>query len=157
MRIRKTFQGEVPENKIVNTYSNSNTDAYSCDIVNGFVNGVKKEGCNDYLSLGDGNYDTLIASVSLAYSYSRECLILAVGQSGSSDSQQTGIAIICPSCQAVGEGISCPITCMGNLTSSMFRTEMDGNTMNIYFTKSVTYRRDFLYCLGKSSGIFLNM
>lgn len=34
MRIRKTFQGEIPENKIVNMKSNSQTDAYSCDFAN---------------------------------------------------------------------------------------------------------------------------
>ena len=34
MRIRKTFQGELPENKIVNIQSNSQTDTYSCDYVN---------------------------------------------------------------------------------------------------------------------------
>lgn len=153
MRIRKTFQGQLPENKVIDGYSNSQTDAYSCNR----INRINKEGTPTFMSLGDGTYETLIASVSLAYSYSRECLVLAAGQAGSSDSQQTGIAIICPSCQLVGEGISCPITCMGNLNASMFRTEMVGNTMNIYITKSVTYRRLFLFCLSKSDGIFLNI
>lgn len=34
MRIRKTYQGEIPENKIVNSYSESQTDTYSCDYLN---------------------------------------------------------------------------------------------------------------------------
>ncbi len=34
MRIKKTFQGEIPENKIVNMQSDSQTDAYSADFVN---------------------------------------------------------------------------------------------------------------------------
>lgn len=34
MRIKKMFQGQLPENKIVNTKSNSQTDTYSCDYIN---------------------------------------------------------------------------------------------------------------------------
>lgn len=34
MQLRKVFQGEIPENKIMNSYTESNTDAYSCDYVN---------------------------------------------------------------------------------------------------------------------------
>ncbi len=34
MRIKKTFQGEIPENKIVNMQSDSQTDTYSADFVN---------------------------------------------------------------------------------------------------------------------------
>lgn len=32
--IRKTFQGVMPENKILNSESNSQTDTYSCDYIN---------------------------------------------------------------------------------------------------------------------------
>ena len=34
MKIKKTFQGELPENRIVNTYSDSLTDAYSANYLN---------------------------------------------------------------------------------------------------------------------------
>lgn len=34
MRIKKTFQGSLPENKILNTQSDSQTDTYSCDYLN---------------------------------------------------------------------------------------------------------------------------
>lgn len=34
MLIKKTFQGEIPENKIVNARSQSLTDTYSCDYIN---------------------------------------------------------------------------------------------------------------------------
>lgn len=34
MRIRKAYQGTVPENKILDTYSTSQTDTYSCNFVN---------------------------------------------------------------------------------------------------------------------------
>lgn len=34
MRIKKMYQGEIPENKIVGTYTESNTDAYNCSYVN---------------------------------------------------------------------------------------------------------------------------
>lgn len=32
--IRKTFQGSIPESKILNSESNSQTDTYSCDYIN---------------------------------------------------------------------------------------------------------------------------
>lgn len=34
MKIKKMYQGSIPENKIVSTYSNSQTDVYSCEYVN---------------------------------------------------------------------------------------------------------------------------
>lgn len=34
MRIKKTYQGSLPENKIVNTQSESQTDTYSCNYMN---------------------------------------------------------------------------------------------------------------------------
>lgn len=34
MKIKKMFQGTIPENKILNVDSNSKTDVYSCDFVN---------------------------------------------------------------------------------------------------------------------------
>lgn len=34
MLIKKTFQGEIPENKILNMESNSQTDTYSCAEIN---------------------------------------------------------------------------------------------------------------------------
>ena len=49
MRIKKMFQGETPANKILNTYSDSQTDTYSCDYLNKMlimcpVNGREKSG-----------------------------------------------------------------------------------------------------------------
>lgn len=41
MKIKKTFQGELPENRIVNTYSNSLTDAYSANYLNDKLNNVE--------------------------------------------------------------------------------------------------------------------
>lgn len=35
MKIKKMYQGTVPENKILDTYSTSATDTYSCNYVNG--------------------------------------------------------------------------------------------------------------------------
>lgn len=37
MKIRKAFQGTVPENKILDTYSTSQTDTYSCNYVNDLI------------------------------------------------------------------------------------------------------------------------
>lgn len=34
MKIKKTFQGVIPENKILNTESTSQTDTYSCNYIN---------------------------------------------------------------------------------------------------------------------------
>lgn len=40
MKIKKTFQGELPENRIVNAKSNSQTDAYSANYLNDKLNKV---------------------------------------------------------------------------------------------------------------------
>lgn len=37
MRIQKKFQGTVPENKILDTYSKSQTDTYSCNMINTLI------------------------------------------------------------------------------------------------------------------------
>ena len=40
MRIKKTFQGNLPENTVVNTQSNSQTNTYSCEYANEHFGGV---------------------------------------------------------------------------------------------------------------------
>lgn len=37
MKIKKMYQGTVPENKILNTKSDSQTDVYSCDYINNMI------------------------------------------------------------------------------------------------------------------------
>lgn len=37
MRIQKKFQGKIPENKILNMFSKSLTDTYSCDFINNII------------------------------------------------------------------------------------------------------------------------
>ena len=49
MKIKKMYQGTVPENKILNTYSDSQTDVYSCDAINKNTKGLKY-----YINLDDG-------------------------------------------------------------------------------------------------------
>lgn len=40
MRIQKKFQGTVPENKILDIYSESQTDTYSCNMINNLVENI---------------------------------------------------------------------------------------------------------------------
>lgn len=40
MRIKKAFQGKIPENKIMNVDSDSETDTYSCKKINEMVGGA---------------------------------------------------------------------------------------------------------------------
>lgn len=40
MRIKKTFQGNLPENTVINTQSDSQTNAYSCEYANEHFGGV---------------------------------------------------------------------------------------------------------------------
>jgi len=42
MKIKKAYQGTVPENKILDTYSASQTDTYSCNYVNENTPKIKK-------------------------------------------------------------------------------------------------------------------
>lgn len=39
MKIKKVYQGELPENKILNSQSTSQTDTYSCEYINGLSTG----------------------------------------------------------------------------------------------------------------------
>ena len=39
MKIKKIYQGELPENKILNTQSTSQTDTYSCEYINNLGTG----------------------------------------------------------------------------------------------------------------------
>jgi hypothetical protein len=39
MRIKKVYQGTIPSNKIVNTYTETNTDTYSCEYLNDHLGG----------------------------------------------------------------------------------------------------------------------
>ena len=40
MKIKKIYQGELPENKILNAQSTSQTDTYSCDYINNLQSNV---------------------------------------------------------------------------------------------------------------------
>lgn len=62
MKIKKTFQGTVPENKILNTYSNSKTDVYSCDYIN---NSVIESGSNENGSWVKWSDGTMICHCSI--------------------------------------------------------------------------------------------
>lgn len=46
MRIKKMYQGNLPENKILNTESTSQTDTYSCDYINNLNTGGTGGTCN---------------------------------------------------------------------------------------------------------------
>lgn len=41
MKIQKKFQGTIPENKIMDTYSSSNTDTYSCNYINSQISCIE--------------------------------------------------------------------------------------------------------------------
>ena len=63
MKIRKAYQGTVPENKILDTHSTSQTDTYSCNYVNGKTDGIilydNSSGTTSTVPLSDNisNYD----------------------------------------------------------------------------------------------------
>ena len=66
MRIKKMYQGTVPENKILDTYSTSATDTYSCNYVNSKTLKLLWENSNpsstfasQYINLSSSDYDYL--------------------------------------------------------------------------------------------------
>ena len=68
MKIRKAFQGTVPENKILDTYSTSQTDTYSCNYVNNKTKFKTLWSGNvnaGYVTLNESiqNYDFLIVGI----------------------------------------------------------------------------------------------
>lgn len=67
MKIKKTYQGTVPENKIVNTYTESGTDTYGCDYVNSKAlkllwenNSPASSFASQTITLSSSDYDYLI-------------------------------------------------------------------------------------------------
>ena len=155
MKIKKKFQGQAPENKILNAPSSSQTDTYSCDMIN------KKftQGIENFEGMWDGVYERLLATVTFYGTYQRDVLVLAIGHSGYTSSDQTGIAIICPSCAGSTTDTAtqyCQITGMGDLTADDFKVVKSGNKMEIYFKKNNHYRTYFAFCLAKTDNIVLN-
>ena len=55
MKIKKIYQGELPENKILNAQSTSQTDTYSCDYINN-LQGL------DYICVNKGKNNSLTLS-----------------------------------------------------------------------------------------------
>lgn len=53
MKIRKAYQGTVPENKILDTYSTSTTDSYSANYVNSIIESGSNANGN-YVKYADG-------------------------------------------------------------------------------------------------------
>ena len=110
MKIRKAFQGTVPPNKILDGYSTSNTDTYSCNYVNSKENYIRGE-------------------LSSSYSYKREVRFLipynTVEQRGNGLSLNNGILTI------TGDNIKSVII-------SAWYTNQNWTTANyyIYFTRS---------------------
>ena len=155
MKIKKKFQGTIPENKILDTPSSSKTDTYSCNMINQkFTQGIE-----EFEGMWDGVYERLLATVTFHAVYQRDVLVLAIGHSGASSSDQTGIAIICPACGNSTTDASlqyCQITGMGDLTADDFRIEKTGNKINIYFKKNNHYRTYFAFCLAKTANITLH-
>lgn len=78
MKIRKAFQGTIPENKILDTYSESNTDTYSCNYINQpkmkvlWTNPSPDLKFNEQtITLSSSDYDYLIFVYKLYYTYTK--------------------------------------------------------------------------------------
>ena len=72
------FQGKIPENRILSTYSNSQTDTYSCDYMNHIVERGSNENGN-WTKWDDG---TMICDLIREYSFTATTAWGAVYESG---------------------------------------------------------------------------
>lgn len=59
MKIRKAFQGTVPENKILDMYNHSKTDTYSCNYINESISKLIYPVGSIYISVNEVNPSTL--------------------------------------------------------------------------------------------------
>ena len=73
MKIKKIYQGELPENTILNAESTSQTDTYSCEYINNLVN---KE--INYISVNKYQNDPL----SLSQGFSKVSLLNTMSKGG---------------------------------------------------------------------------
>ena len=78
MKLKKMFQGKVPENKILSTYSDSQTDVYSCD----YVNHIVESGSNENGSWTKWSDGTMICDIIREYSFTATAAWGAVYESG---------------------------------------------------------------------------
>lgn len=74
MKIRKVYQGVVPENKILDAYSESQTDTYSCNYVNGLVEEEYSDSTSlitsySQISVNEIKYQRLGKIVTLKFSF----------------------------------------------------------------------------------------
>lgn len=67
MRIRKAFQGTIPPNKILDTYSTSKTDTYSCNYINSKISFAQLYYQNTTTAGGKWSYISPAASGGFAY------------------------------------------------------------------------------------------
>lgn len=134
--------------------STSTTDVPSCNAVyNRMLSGIPV-----FEPMYDGVYERLLASVTFTSTYQREVLVLAIGHSGYSSTDQSGIAIICPACAESTTNTAtqyAPITIMGDLETSDFNIVKSGNRIDIYFKKNGHYRTYYAFCLAKTDGVTL--
>lgn len=145
------------EDKLVNVSQNINTSTTAVPSCNAVYNRML-QGVPAFEDMYDGVYERLLASVTFTSVYQREVLVLAIGHSGYSSTDQSGIAIICPACAESTTNTATqyvPITIMGDLETSDFNIVKSGNRIDIYFKKNGHYRTYYAFCLAKTDGVTL--
>lgn len=81
MKIKKTFQGVIPENKILNAESTSQTDTYSCDYINStsiIVSPTEPQGKNRkkvWIQKGKNLFDKKLITKTAYFNSSGEILV----------------------------------------------------------------------------------
>lgn len=140
MKIKKVYQGSVPENKILNTHSNSQTDTYSCDYINNEIIAGQEKPINEYvdnkqvyvyrLNLGNlptaGNYKMYSTNLNFA----NLTVIRMVGAAFASPDMYITIPYCYPN-ELVG------VCCYGNKVEIKAQDNKSAFSgyLNIYYTK----------------------
>lgn len=90
MRIKKMFQGTIPENKIVGTYSTSSTDAYNCQYINEHVANTMYPVGSIYISVNNTNPSTYFGGTWVAFGTGKTLVGIDTSQTEFNTVEKTG-------------------------------------------------------------------
>jgi hypothetical protein len=146
MRIKKMYQGTVPENKILNTYSDSQTDVYSCNFLNGKTIYDNTDGSNGNITLSESIEDAssiLIEYKCNTYGYKTEKILNPNGKDIILDYLTVANATVLQNASSKwfisGKNMELVNSCMINsYINGTFNIEQ-GNQL-IYITKVIKYK-----------------
>lgn len=129
MRIRKVYQGNLADNKIVNAASNSQTNTYSCDYINTKASiYCKSLANNSSITFNGSNRGTYLITTTSNSSGTKSCFLLLTGNTtGAIFSLNSGT----PSINVSSNGGTITVENTSSYTTKCYIVELANDDLNI--------------------------